>query len=230
MSINGSIKKVLGRTNITDLNLNMDSGLQSQSETSTPDSAVSPTIVIPKEETESEIGEKKNPTINVFNHNIDVDSAIVMLLLIFIWSVIWKTTGLWEVLKYDMTFKFVFYLFVIYSIINMFTSGNSSGSIIYELNILMNVEQMVSILFGTMVMFTLFHHNLQLSDGCKRLVFHIMLSIIIIMTIISLWVNLFNSGRSFRALRKFKQGIYNIALMLFLIVGLIYIQRKECSD
>lgn len=236
----------MGRTSVTDLNLNATkssseppqytpiSELSNQpnipvthNTNNIPDSAVSPTVPVPEEEP-SEIGEKKNPTLTIGNYDFDIDSCVVMLLLILIWSFIWKTSGLWAMLKYDITFIFLYFFFIIYCVLNMFTSGNTSGSIVYELNILMNVEQMVSILFGTMILFTLFKDRLEIHQGCKKLISHLMMSIVIIMTIISLWVNVFVSGRAFRALRKFKQGVYNISLMLFLITGLIYIKQTTC--
>jgi hypothetical protein len=93
----------------------------------------------------------------------------------------------------------------------------------------MNVEQMVSILFGTMILFLLFFEKLNIQPNCKQLIFKISNSIIIIMTMIGLWVNVFSSGRSFRTLRKFKQGVYNISLMLFLIIGII-LSQTNCKS
>lgn len=259
-TVSASVNKNMGRTNILDLYSNtnepeqhippttLPAGPSPQQPTLPPQPPPTvpprpqPPLPVPNpplppppqpnqpDEEGEEIGEKQNPTFTFLGYKFDTDSAIVMGLLVFIWFIVWKSTGLLSLVKYDLTFLVVFILFIIYCIINLYTSDTVSGSIVYELNILTSVEQMVAILYGTMVLFTLFHHFLPILDGCKNLVFKILISIVIIMTIISMWVNVFVTGRAFRALRKFKQGIYNIALILFLLVALIYIKQKDCSN
>lgn len=126
-------------------------------------------------------------------------------------------------------FSIIFWLYILYTLANIQSSDHTSGGVVYELNILLTVEQMISILFGTLVLFMLFHHNVKIHDNCKPVVFKLAVSIVIILTSASLWVNVWTTGRAFRAVRKFKQGIYNIALALFMITGIIFI-RSNCPE
>lgn len=179
-------------------------------------------------ENENEIGEKHNPTIHIGNLELDRDSAIVMLLNIFMWIMIWKISGLWKTLLsgQHLIFPFIFIIYIVYMLMNMFISGTSSGGVVYELNILLTVEQMISILFGTTVLFLLFEHNLPLGDNCRQVVKLLIISSTVILSIASLWVNIWTSGQAFRAVRKFKQGVYNMSLCLFLLVCIIYAKGK----
>lgn len=196
--------------------------------------AVSPTtpVIVEEDEDEDEengFGEKKNATWRFFGNEYDVDTTIVLLLTIVIWIIIWRTSGLYKTLRYDPIFIIIFLLFILYSIINIFTSGTTSGGVVHELNILLTVEQMISILFGTVVLFALFSDKIPLHRNCKAVVSKLTLSIIIILTTASLWVNVITSGRAFRAIRKFKQGVYNISLALFILIGIIFIKGKDCQ-
>lgn len=211
-------------------------------EIDTPEEAVSPTPVDEldelveevedeeeEEEEESEIGEKQNPIIAFAGQEYDRDSTIVGLLILFMWSLIWRSSGLSKALEHDTSFKFIYFIFAIYVLLNISTSGKTSGGVVYELNILLTVEQMISILFGTVVLFALFGKNLPVHENCRPVVFRLSMSIVVILTTASLWVNVWTSGRTFRAVRKFKQGVYNVALTLFIIIGLIFIKGNECA-
>jgi hypothetical protein len=183
-----------------------------------------------EEEDGGDIGEKQNPTIDFLGRKYDRDSAVVGLVLIVIWGLIWRTSGLWKTLRYDLSFTFIFFLFALYVIANIVTAGTSSGGVVYELNILLTVEQMISILFGTVVLFALFGKNLPIHDNCRHIILKLSMSIVVILTAASLWVNVWTSGRAFRSIRKFKQGVYNIALTLFIIIGLIFIKGNKCPE
>jgi len=183
-----------------------------------------------QEEVQEDIRENKNPVISLFGVEYDLDSTIVMFLIVFIWVFIWSSTGLYKTLKYDAMFISIFFIFIVYSILNVATSGTSSGGVVYELNILLTVEQMISILFGTMVLFSVFYTKLPfVQESCTKIIFRLNMSIIIILCTASLWVNLITSGRMFRAIRKFKQGVYNIALTLFMLIGLILFKGVQCA-
>ncbi len=179
------------------------------------------------EEEESEINEKQNPTVQFFHYQLDLDSLIVHSIIIFIWFVIWFGTGLRRMVGKDFIFSVVFLLFLIYNILSVFTAGKSSGGVVYELNILLTVEQMVSILLGAVILFTLFYKNLPVNAVCAPIINKLCVSNVILLTISSLWVSVWTSGRAFRSIRKFKQGIYNIALMIMIIVGLLFLRGCE---
>lgn len=210
-----------------------DAETEEEEAKSTPVEAVSPTPVSDEkeeqeEEEESEINEKRNPIVRLFNYELDLDSMIVHFLIIAIWMTIWFGTGLRTMVGKDIIFSVVFILFLIYNILSIFTAGKSSGGVVYELNILLTVEQMVSILLGAVILFTLFYKNLPMHPACAPIINKLCISNVVLLTLSSLWVSVWTSGRAFRSIRKFKQGIYNIALMIMIIVGLLFL-RGECN-
>ena len=168
--------------------------------------------------------ESENPTIDVFGHKIDQDTLIIMGVMLVFWILIFFRSGVTDILQNNTTLYTIFIFFGLYLLANTFTSGHKSGGVVYELNILLTVEQMVSILYGTMVLFLLFNKNIPISDTHKAVVNNLGVIIIFLLTIASMWVNLYSSGRSFRFLRKFKQGVYNIALVCFSMILVIYLQ------
>jgi hypothetical protein len=182
--------------------------------------------VVPEveEDDKENIGEKQNPIVQIGKYKFDKDTIVIAFIIIFIWIFIWKISGLWKALKYDYTFTAIFFIFILYNILSITIAGTSSGGVVYELNILLTVEQMISILFGTMVMFFIFGDKLPVEPNCKNVITRLSVSIIIILTMASLWVNVWTTGRSFKAVRKFKQSIYNVALTLFIMIGLIIIK------
>lgn len=179
--------------------------------------------------TTDEIGEKQNPTVNIFGHKYDKDTIVINFLIILIWCLIWKVSGLWAVLRYDVLFAVIFFAFILYNIMTISVAGTSSGGVVYELNILLTVEQMISILLGTMAMFCLFGKNLSVDASCREVITKLSTCILIILTLASMWVNVWITGRAFKAVRKFKQGIYNVALTLFIIIGIILI-KGNCPE
>lgn len=211
--------------------LDLEDGDDIEIQEETPTEAVSPTPVNTEEEEEteeeeSEINEKRNPIVPFFGYELDLDSFIVHGLIISIWLTIWFGTGLRTMVGKNIIFSIVFVLFLIYNILSVFTAGTSSGGVVYELNILLTVEQMVSILLGAVILFTLFYKNLPIVTACSPIVNKLCVSNVILLTMASLWVSVWTSGRAFRFIRKFKQGLYNIALMIMIIVGLLLLHGK----
>lgn len=165
----------------------------------------------------------------MFDYDLDLDSISVSLIIVFMWLVVWYGSGLYKTLKYDWIFSLVFFLFIVYIVTGVISAGTTSGGIVYELNILLTVEQMISILLGSVILFTLFAKNLPAPEGCSPIVFRLLMSDVVILMIASLWVNVITTGRAFRFIRKLKQGIYNIALTFLIIVGIIYIKGVRCG-
>jgi hypothetical protein len=230
-------KKIMVQQKLADILADETSAeLEPDTEVEIPTEAVSPMKQEKKDEEkkeeekeESEINEKENPTIYILGKHIDRDSFIVHMIIIAIWIFIWHMTNLLRAVWKDAIFTTVFLSFIIYNLASIATAGTSSGGVVYELNILLTVEQMVSILFGTIVLFALFHKNIP-STKCEQIVTSICVYNIIILTISSLWVSVWTSGRAFRSIRKFKQGIYNIALSLFILIGVIYLKSFNLND
>jgi hypothetical protein len=227
-------------TNIDQLELDEELDMLLDEMDEYPEEAVSPSPITDvsnnigsveeEEEEEEDIGKKQNPTWNLFGKKIDVDTTIVSSLVILVWIIIWNTTGLFNVIKKgDKIFISIFILFILYVITNTYTAGHSSGGVVYELNILLTVEQMISILFGTIVLFSLFNNKINIDKNCSRVINKLVMSIVVILSTSSLWVNVITNGRAFRAIRKFKQGIYNASLTLFIIVGMIYVRGTSCN-
>jgi hypothetical protein len=179
------------------------------------------------EEQEIDIGEVKNPTITLMGKEYDLDSIVVISIVLFIWFLVWNNTGLIKLAQQDTTYLFIFIIFPMYMILNMTTSGLTSGGVIYELNILLSVEQMIAILFGTVVLFVLFMKNLPVGSEWHVTLYTIGVSMIILLCTASLWVNVVTSGRAFRMVRKFKQGIYNICLVLFIVLTVLFLKIQK---
>ncbi len=194
------------------------SQLQQMSQQSQP----MPLYADPIPNDDDDIVEKHNPTVEFLGWNLDVDSTVIMLTSIALWVFIWYRTGLFDILPKDNSvYLLIFGFFILYSIINMITSGSKSGAVLYELGILLTVEQMIAILFGTVIVFTLFNDKLSIHQNQKSVISRISMSIVILLSFASLWVNVITSGRAFRAIRKSKQALYNISYCLFIVIGLL---------
>lgn len=172
-------------------------------------------------EENQEITEKKNPTINIAGLTLDIDSTLAISFGIFVWIYVWIATGLLSKARQNFIYLVIFSLFIIYSMINIITSGTSSGGAVYELNILLTVEQMISILFGTLVVLTLFSEKFPTHPETKRLVLRVLIVCLMLLSLASMWLNVVTSGRSFRAIRKTKQSLYNISLALVITIGIL---------
>lgn len=178
---------------------------------------------------EDEIGEKGNPTFMFQGFEIDVDTARVVGLLLVIWIFIWRITGVYTSLRHDLLFTFIFISFTIYLLTALVTSGHYSGSITYELNILLSVEQMLIIVFGTVVLFTLFSSKLSVHESCAPVIKRINLAMLVLLCTANLWVSIYNSPRAFRTIRKMKQGIYNIVMIMFMVCLMIILRGNQCE-
>mgnify|MGYP001826695138 CR=1 FL=1 len=170
-----------------------------------------------------------NPTWTVGGAVIDRDTALVMLVVVAIWAGVWWFSKLHRTLAKDAVFGGLFAAFILYSVANVLTAGSSSGGVVYELNILLTVEHMISILLGTVVLFLAFLQQIPVNPLCKAIVQQLTVTVFVLLLAASMWVNIFTSGRSFRALRKFKQGLYNVALALLILVGIIFVKGR-CGD
>ena len=170
---------------------------------------------------EEEIREKQNPIFELFGLRLDIDSTIAIGLGIFVWVYIWHVTGLLDLIHKKYSYLVIFSMFILYSLVNIVTSGSKSGGVVYELNILLTVEQMISILFGTMVVLTLFSEKIPTHPEIKRTVSRILISILMMLSLASMWINVITSGRAFRAIRKTKQSFYNISLALVATIGVL---------
>jgi hypothetical protein len=215
---------------------------QSSTDPSTPSTPVSPvsptqpdststdgTVPLTRTRTESEIREEENPTIRVLGVKYDLDTIIVNFSIIAVWIAIWWFSGLYRTLQYDPAFFLVFFLFASYMLINVASAGTTSGGVVYELNILLNVEQMISILFGSFMLFVLFNQSIPYHDSCRTLVFNLAMSVMMILATSSMWVNVVTSGRAFRFVRKLKQGIYNASLSIFVLILMIMLKANPCG-
>lgn len=174
------------------------------------------------------IGKSDNPTITIGNKKLDYDTMLVMLVTVVAWVTIWHQAGLLPQVLRNPSLLFVFLFFIGYCIMNVYTSGTTSGGVMYELNILLTVEQMIAILFGTMVLFAVFYQKMPfIPNKCKFTIHQLIIPIVIVLTISSMWLNLVTSGRSFRALRKLKQGFYNISLALFAVIAVVLLKGES---
>jgi hypothetical protein len=174
------------------------------------------------------LGEKVNPLIYIGNEPFDRDSAIGIVIVLYVWIYIWYATGLRKTLLYDGTFFIIFWIFSLYMLFSIITSDITSGGVIYELNILFTTEQSIAILLGSTIVFMLFHDKIGTHPNCRPIITKLSLSIFMLLVSSSLWITAYSTGRMFRFLRKIKQGFYNMALVLFLIIGIIFIKGNVC--
>jgi hypothetical protein len=176
-----------------------------------------------------EIDEDKNPVLTVWGKEYDMDTVTVTVIILILWFFIWNSTGLIKLAQQDNFYLFILVIFPMYMILNTSTSGVHSGGVVYELNILLSVEQMIAILFGTVVLFVLFIKNLPISPEWMVTMYTIGIIMIVLLCTASLWVNVVTSGRAFRMVRKGKQQIYNMCLILFVTMGTLFfkIQKKS---
>ncbi len=182
------------------------------------------------DDTDDTIHERENPTVNLFGLILDRDSLFVTLTAIATWILIWSYTGLLQKIPSNWIFLVIFSSFIIYTILNLLSSTPTSGNALYELNILLTVEQMVAILFGTVIVFVLFSDRLNIHVEAKRVIERIGYATLILLSISSLWVNVITSGRAFRVVRKGKQAIYNIAYVLFIAIGFLCFSASTQFD
>ena len=157
---------------------------------------------------------------------LDLDTTIVLGLSLAIWVFIFQYSGMFRLLKVHPIIMGVFVTFIVYSIANLLTSGHTSGGVVYELNILLTVEQMISILLGSFLLLCLFLYKLQAPEPLRPLLTRLSVIIVLLLACASAWVNIISSGRTFRALRKFKQSLYNIALALFAIICILLLESN----
>lgn len=200
--------------------------MQQQSQASQRVVPFTEALAAPSLEEVDDIAEEQNPTFEFFDLSLDVDTTIVILGGILVWALIWYQSGLMKRMSLDPLYMFIFSVFVLYQLLNVVTSSAKSGSSAFELNVLMSVEQMISILFGTLVVFTLFSDRLNLHPETQNMLRILSVDAILMLTVASMWLNVSTSGRSFRAIRKAKQMLYNIALALF-VLGCILILKAR---
>jgi hypothetical protein len=185
---------------------------------------------IPQFNLDQDVIERPNPTFDILNFKIDIDSLIVMGICLVSWIGIWRYTPLWQLLSRGRWYyKAVFGGFILYTLANVVTSGNKSGTVQYELNILLTVEQMISIMFGTVVVFLLFGDRLNLPSDAQQVVSLVSCIMLVVLGFASMWINVVTTGRAFRSVRKGKQAAYNIAYALFVVLGLVAIDLKLIS-
>ncbi len=213
-----------GKTMLSDLNDDQTAPPQPTPPT------ILPPLPLPTPDTDSgddSVVEKGNPTIEFLGYQLDVDSSVIMIASVAIWVFIWNSTGLLQNVGRDWSYLAIFSFFIIYTAINMFTSGSKSGSVLYELNILLTVEQMIAIMFGTVIVFIIFNDKLMIHPVAKQIINKLGFAIVILLSFASMWINVITSGRAFRAIRKGKQGLYNIAYCLFIVIGLMAFKSSE---
>jgi hypothetical protein len=211
-----------GKTMISDLDEQglLDDGVQPVSDGPVSPTPLPPLPLPPTPMDDEEIIEKGNPTIEFLGLELDVDSSVIMLTSVAIWVLIWYNSGLLRDLKRNWMYLVIFGFFILYTVANMITSGSKSGSVLYELNILLTVEQMIAILFGTVIVFVIFNDKLSIHPNAKSMINKLAFILVILLSVSSLWINVITSGRAFRAIRKGKQALYNIAYCLFIVIGL----------
>jgi hypothetical protein len=188
-----------------------------------------PLVVTPTIYESDEFIDKQKPTIvdrielheensiRLFGTRIDLKTLYVSLLAIIIASSLWYHTTL---LKIGVKVNFILILFVtliLNFVLQIFTSSTFAGSISLEQSRLISGEQMNSMLLGSLLVFIFIMKNREEKD-----LRYILMVILIISILNSLIVSVKKTGSSIRTIRKIKQAIFNITLILFSSVIYLY--------
>jgi len=167
-----------------------------------------------------DIREKKTPVITIGSWNVDRDAVFMGCGTMLLWGgicfYIMRNIKLNPVFKVPVSI--IMALFAVYIIVAVLSMDPSAGGIVFELNNLTSVEQMISVILGSFVVFFgLIFFIPNVSINTRKVLITIACVSLLLLGIISMWVNTIMSGRAFRNLRRFKQAIYNMVLCLFVI-------------
>jgi hypothetical protein len=195
-----------------------------------------PTNSTPIEDTSSyrqdesrDIRESKTPTILIAGHQVDRDAVILGVSTLIVWGTIcWyimNNIQLPPMFKWPVTI--IMSLFAVYIVVAVLSMDPSSGGIVFELNNLTSVEQMISVILGSFVVFFgLIFFIPSIPTETRHVLITLACVSLLLLGVISMWVNTIMSGRAFRNLRRFKQAMYNMVLCLFIIQNWILLSSS----
>lgn len=153
---------------------------------------------------------------------IDKISTISLIFGIIASYFIWKKLGLINILTNDRNLAIIYILLISSFVIQIFTSDITVGGFTMEINELTNLNQLISVFMGTLILYSVFIKN---NNNVER---NVLYTTIMINTLLIMHINVQNDGNSIRQIRKFKQVGFNI--IIFLFMATIYLHTHPSSS
>lgn len=153
---------------------------------------------------------------------IDKISTISLIFGIIASYFIWKKLGLINILTNDRNLAIIYILLISSFVIQIFTSDITVGGFTMEINELTNLNQLISVFMGTLILYSVFIKN---NNNVER---NVLYTTIMINTLLIMYINVQNDGNSIRQIRKFKQVGFNI--IIFLFMATIYLHTHPSSS
>lgn len=166
----------------------------------------------------------KEKTFMVFGKELDLKSLYIYTLAILTSIILWKSLTLFSLMESN---HFIVYLFVgllLSFIFQIFTSSLYAGSLALEQSKLTTVQQINSALVGSIIIYLIFINYHYVIDPKLQTIGMV---ILINSLISSMYIVVKMSGNSLRTLRKIKQSLVNINLILFSTLVYLSIVRGE---
>jgi hypothetical protein len=158
---------------------------------------------------------KSNPSVQIFGKSVSIDALTITSISIFVWILIWKVFGLFNLGNYSIAF---FILNIFLEILNIFNSSTDTEiNVETEVGYLQNVITRIIGVFGIIILVFVFLFNIQMNNDIKNTCYKI-LSIVLIYFAISLFIiEPKNDTRNIRNIRLIIEKFYNQGIILFML-------------
>lgn len=162
-----------------------------------------------------EITLKKNETFVIMGREIDQMSARINILAIILWVAIWYKLKLFREIEKNHVFLMIFVVFIANSFLQILSSSFYSGSVSHELTSLLNLEQMGAVLLGTITLFAIFSVSDMAKWNNKSQVSTIAFVSMLVGIVEVFYFSVKKTGYQYKKLRKLKESLFNIMIVLF---------------
>lgn len=158
---------------------------------------------------------------NIFGIQIDIESLIVVIIAIILWTVLWFAFNIFKIISYS---EYFFILYIIIILINLLNSATNVPDVETE-RIQQSSQQ--SFIQGGIAIFILafiFLYNIKIDEKYKTEIYRILIISLLVSSLSIIIINVKNNSINIRFVRKMQQMIYNQGLILF-ILGLFMIYK-----
>jgi hypothetical protein len=175
---------------------------------------------------------QKGDIVTVFGRDFHQNSVIINIIVYIFSLAIWYYLGLFG-LMIDSPILLAIFLFQLFFVISqIFTTSTFSGNITLETTKLINAEQSNLMIFGSLIVLIFVTNQLIIEPILKVRLNIIIYSILLILTIISLQVNLIQNGENIKLIRYTKQAFINVCVFLlivyfYLVISNLFSQKKN---
>jgi len=175
---------------------------------------------------------QKGDIVTVFGRDFHQNSVIINIIVYIFSLAIWYYLGLFG-LMIDSPILLAIFLFQLFFVISqIFITSTFSGNITLETTKLINAEQSNLMIFGSLIVLIFVTNQLIIEPILKVRLNIIIYSILLILTIISLQVNLIQNGENIKLIRYTKQAFINVCVFLlivyfYLVISNLFSQKKN---